>query len=97
MGILNVCPSASAVMKAINLKKPELAETLVTLAESHSTFVSTVHKLREKTSSSKMKRDLSVAITQAEDAFAWALKGIGDDVLRDKEESGTQGSGVIIK
>jgi hypothetical protein len=75
-----LCPSAIALLQAITARKPEIAEDLFALAKSHSDFVSMLHLIGPK------GREMALAATKAEEAFSWALKSIGDEVLKPADQ-----------
>lgn len=75
MAGMTICPSAAALMRAINEARPELSEKVCALAKAHSNFISAVNDFGPR------NRDLALACTNAEQAFAWALKGIADEAL----------------
>ena len=80
MGSMNICPSAAVVVRAIIEKKPELSEKMGRLVKSHMDFIFAIGGFGTR------DRDMSLAETNAEQAFAWALKSIGDNVLEEDKE-----------
>lgn len=80
MGAVNICQSAAVVVRAIIDKKPELAAKMGTLVQSHMGFMFAIGDFGPR------DRDMSLAATNAEQAFAWALKSIADDVLEEDKE-----------
>lgn len=74
-----LCPSAQAL---VNLIKGKMDETqradLHDLCIWHLNFIDALERFPSS-------RDRSIAITHAEGAFARALKGIADDILKSKE------------
>ncbi len=74
-----LCPSARVLIKAINEARPDISEDLAALAKAHSDFVGMVRKL----SPFSISQEADLARTNANQALAWALKGIGDQVMTD--------------
>jgi hypothetical protein len=73
---LRACPSAKALVEVILAKDPSWREGVEALVNAHTAYVGVLMLLPQG-------RDVSVARTEAETSFAWALKALGDQVLRD--------------
>ncbi|MCA1907542.1 MAG: hypothetical protein LDL39_04190 [Magnetospirillum sp.] len=86
MASSSICPSAAMLIQAINTARPELSEKTAALAKAHSDFIFAVSAFCAR------NRDMALASTNAEQAFAWALKGIADEALK---RSGDDGSNSV--
>ena len=75
MAATSICPSAAALIRAINEARPDLSEKVASLAKAHTDFIFALGDFGPR------NRDMALAATSAEQAFAWALKGIGDEAL----------------
>lgn len=73
-------------------KGSEIGEHVHSLKEYAAQFIDACHNLREASENREVKRMMSVAITEAQTAQMWAVKGItwkdeSEDRLKDKEAS----------
>lgn len=74
-----LCPSAAALIGVIHDKMTTEEQThLNGIVKAHTNFVYFTNQFPSS-------RDRSIAITHAEEAFARALKGIADEILKSKE------------
>lgn len=79
MGAFEPCPSAKLLLTAIKAEDPVQHEKALLLVEAHQKFIVVLLNC-------KAGVDKTVASIRAQEALSWALRGIYDQLIKDKME-----------